>query len=72
MPAMQEVIAEVWNDPFEVSYFEYSSFYNLVRGTDKRLWFMMDPWGDSPAMSLDFYRRSYGDNSVVCSDVPAD
>lgn len=62
MPAMQEVIAEVWNDPFEVSYLEYSSFYNLVRRTDKRLWFMMDPWGDSPAMSLEFYRRSYGDN----------
>jgi hypothetical protein len=70
MPAVQEVVAEVWNDPFELSYLEYSSFYHLVRGTEKRLWFMMDPWGDSPAMSLDFYRRSYGNNLLAALMFP--
>ncbi len=69
-PAVQEVVAEVWNDPFELSYLEYSSFYHLVRGTNKRLWFMMDPWGDSPAMSLDFYRHSYGNNLLAALMFP--
>ena len=70
IPALQEVVAEVWNDPFETSYLEYSSFWNLVRGTGRRLWFMMDPWGDSPAMSLDFYRRSYGENLLAALMFP--
>lgn len=70
MPALQEVVAEVWNDPFDVSFLEYSSFYHLVRGTGKRLWFMMDPWGDSPAMSLDFYKRRYGDNLLAALMLP--
>lgn len=69
-PAVQEVVAEVWNDPFELSYLEYSSFYHLVRGTGKRLWFMMDPWGDSPAMTLEFYRRSYGNNLLAALMFP--
>ncbi len=69
-PAVQEVVAEVWNDPFELSYLEYSSFYHLVRGAHKRLWFMMDPWGDSPALSLDFYRRSYGNNLLAALMFP--
>ncbi|MBZ5561029.1 MAG: hypothetical protein LAP13_01265 [Acidobacteriia bacterium] len=70
IPALQEVVAEVWNQPFEVGYLEYSSFYQLVRGTRRRLWFMMDPWGDSPAMSLDFYRHSYGDNVLAALMYP--
>ena len=70
MPTVQEVVAEVWNDPFDVSYLEYSSFYHLIRGTNKRLWFMLDPWGDSPAESLEFYRRSYGDNLVAALMFP--
>jgi len=70
IPALQEVVAEVWNDPFDVSFLEYSSFYHLVRGTGRRLWFMMDPWGDSPAMSLDFYRRRYGDNLLAALMFP--
>ena len=70
IPSLQEVIAEVWNQPFEVGYLEYSSFYHLVRGTGKRLWFMTDPWGDSPALSLDFYRHSYGANVLAALMYP--
>jgi len=70
IPPLQEVIAEVWNQPFEVNYLEYSSFYNLLRGSGKRLWFMMDPWGDSPALDLNFYRRSYGINLLAALMFP--
>jgi len=70
IPALDEIVAEVWNEPFEAGYLQYSSFWNLTRGTGKRLWFMMDPWGDSPAMSLDFYRRSYGNNLVAALMFP--
>jgi len=70
IPALDEVVAEVWNDPFDLSYLEYSSFRNLTRGTGKQLWFMMDPWGDSPAMSLDYYRRSYGNNLLAALMFP--
>lgn len=65
IPALQEVVAEVWNVPFEVGYLEYSSFYHLLRGTGKRLWFMMDPLGDSPAASIEFYRHSYSENLLA-------
>ena len=70
IPALQEMIAEIWNQPFEVGYLEYSSLYHLVRGTGGRQWFMMDPWGDSPALSLDFYRRSYGANLLAALMFP--
>lgn len=70
IPQVQEVLAEVWNVPFDVGYLEYSSMWNLVRGTDKRLWFFMDPMGDSPNLSLDFYRRSFGDNLLAALMFP--
>ena len=64
IPALDEIIAEVWNEPFDASYLQYSSFHHQIRGTGKKLWMMTDPWGDSPALSSDFYRRRYGDNIV--------
>lgn len=70
LPQLQDVVAEVWNDPFEQSYLEYSSFLNLARGRDLRLWFMMDPWGDSPVVSMDFYRHSYGENLLAALMFP--
>src|SRR5262249_24190404 len=33
---------------FSVAYLEYASLYQLLRGTGKRLWFLMDPWSDTP------------------------
>lgn len=71
LPLLNEVIAEVWNEPFESCYAQYSSFWQQVRATDKQLWLMTDPWGDSPAMSLDFYRKSYGANVVSALMFPA-
>lgn len=65
IPAVREVLAEVWNVPFEIGYLEYSSMWNLTRGTGKRLWFFMDPMGDHPGLSLDFYRRSFGENLLA-------
>lgn len=71
LPVLNEVIAEVWNEPFESCYAQYSSFWHQVRATDKQLWLMTDPWGDSPALSLDFYRKSYGANVVSALMFPA-
>lgn len=62
--AVQEVIAEVWNLPFEDGYLEYSSMWELVRGTGKRLWLFMDPMGDHPGLPLEFYRKSFSWNLV--------
>ncbi len=70
IPVLNEVIAEVWNEPFDSCYLQYSSFHHLTRGTDKKLWLMMDPWGDSPAMSLDYYRRNYGNNVLAALMFP--
>jgi hypothetical protein len=64
IPVLDEIVAEVWNEPFDASYLQYSSFCHQVRGTGKQLWMMMDPWGDSPALSPDYYRHRYGDNVV--------
>jgi hypothetical protein len=64
IPAVQEVIAEVWNLPFADGYVEYSSMGELIRGTGKRLWLFMDPMGDHPGLPLAFYRKSFSQNLV--------
>ncbi|MHB1000463.1 MAG: type 1 glutamine amidotransferase family protein [Armatimonadota bacterium] len=64
IPALQEVVAEVWNLPFDAGYIEYSSMRELIRGTGKGLWFFMDPMGDSPTMSIEFYRQSFSRNLI--------
>lgn len=71
IPGLDEVVAEVWNEPFDSCYAQYSSFWHQVRDSHKQMWLMADPWGDSPAMSLDYYRRSYGANVVAAMMFPA-
>lgn len=74
IPALQEMIGQVWTGTartparaagarkertFEVGYLEYSSLYNLVRGTGKRLWFLMDPVEDNPDRPMEDYHINY-------------
>ena len=74
IPALQEMIGQVWTGTarsparaagvrtertFEVGYLEYSSLYNLVRGTGKRLWFLMDPVEDNPNRPMEDYHINY-------------
>lgn len=74
LPTVQEVIGQVWTGTartparyaglsadrtFAVAYLEYSSLYQLLRGTGKRLWFLMDPVEDDPNRSMADYRDHY-------------
>ncbi|HET6453023.1 MAG TPA: hypothetical protein VFI02_01340 [Armatimonadota bacterium] len=74
LPALQEMIGQVWTGTarsackyegvsaertFENGFLEYSSLYNLTRGTGKRLWFLMDPLEDNPDRSMEDYQINY-------------
>ena len=74
IPQLQEVIGQVWTGTarsackyegqsrertFENGYLEYSSLYNQMRGTGKRLWFLMDPLEDNPDRAMTDYRENY-------------
>lgn len=74
LPVLQEIIGQVWTGTartpvrvggvraertFELGYLEYSSLYQLVRGTGKRVWFLMDPVEDTPGLPIEDYRRNY-------------
>ncbi|MGC8668460.1 MAG: hypothetical protein ACP5VE_10140 [Chthonomonadales bacterium] len=74
IPSLQEMIGQVWTGTarsparvagvrsertFEVGYLEYSSLYNLVRGTGKRMWFLMDPVEDNPDRPMQDYHINY-------------
>jgi hypothetical protein len=72
IPALDEVIAEVWNLPFDSAFLQYSSFENQLRGSGKKLWLMMDPWGDSPALTYDYYHARYADNLVAALMFPGE
>ena len=65
IPTLDEIVAEVWNLPFDSAYLQYSSFLQQLRGTGKKAWMMLDPWGDSPALTLEYYQHSYRDNLVA-------
>lgn len=80
IPALQEVVAEVWmgtsqvptplagkREPriFELGYLEYSSFYHLLRDTGKKLWFMMDPKEDMPGRAEAEYHNSFIQNLLA-------
>jgi hypothetical protein len=43
----------------EVAYLEYGSGLELIRGSDRRLWFLADPVEDRPQHGWDFYRSGY-------------
>ncbi len=74
MPELQEMIGQVWTGTartpckyegkseertFEYGFLEYSALYNLMRGTGKRVWFLMDPLEDNPDRSMDDYQMNY-------------
>jgi hypothetical protein len=74
LPEVQDVIGQVWSETartparyagvrsdrtFSLAYLEYSSLYQLLRGTGKRLWFLMDPLGDTPNLSPEDYATHY-------------
>jgi hypothetical protein len=50
---------EVTERTFEVGFLEYSSFYQLLRGLGKRLWFLHDPLEDRPNLPMEDYHRNY-------------
>ena len=71
---VQDVIGQVWTGTartpcryagirtdrtFSLAYLEYSSLYHLLRGTNKRLWFLMDPLEDTPNLPLEDYKSHY-------------
>lgn len=85
IPALQEVVAEVWmgtsqiptplagkREPriFELGYLEYSSFHHLLRGTGKKLWFMMDPKEDMPGRAEAEYHNSFIENLLASMMFP--
>ncbi|HVA88470.1 MAG TPA: hypothetical protein VNL71_01375, partial [Chloroflexota bacterium] len=74
MPECAGVILQVWShtarfpvryrgakgeEPFAVAYLEYGSGLDLVRDSDRRLWFLVDPVEDRPSHGWDFYRSGY-------------
>ena len=74
IPNLQEIIGQVWTGTarsacryegemeertFEVGYLEYSSLANLVRGTSKKMWFLMDPLEDNPDRTMEDYHSNY-------------
>ncbi len=81
LPELTEMIGQVWTGTarsgcryeglmaertFENAYLEYSSLYNLMRGTGKRVWFLMDPLEDNPDRSMEDYQTNY-EKTLVAS-----
>ena len=73
-PSFQDLVGQVWTGTaragtkydgitaertFEWGYLEYSSLYNLMRGSGKRLWFLMDPLEDNPDRTMEDYQENY-------------
>lgn len=87
LPALEEIIGQVWTGTartatraaglraertFELGYLEYSSLYQLVRGTQKRIWFLMDPVEDNPDLPTEDYHRNYLQTLVAALQFPVD
>ncbi len=81
LPNLQEIIGQVWTGTarsacryegvmaertFENGFLEYSSLHNLVRGSGKRMWFLMDPLEDNPDRSMEDYHTNY-EKTLVAS-----
>jgi hypothetical protein len=71
---VDEMVAQVWTGTarsavthrgrtaertFENGFLEYSSAYNLVRGLDIPIWFLMDPLEDNPNRTMEDYLHNY-------------
>ena len=81
IPNLQEIVGQVWTGTartacryegqmaertFENGFLEYSSLYNLVRGSGKRMWFLMDPLEDNPDRAMEDYHTNY-EKTLVAS-----
>lgn len=44
---------------FETAFLEYSSMYNLVRSTERRVWYLNDPVEDNPTHDWEDYRMNW-------------
>ena len=79
-PDVQEVIGQVWTGTartparyagvtqdrtFSTAYLEYSSLYQLLRDTKKRLWFLTDPIEDDPNRALTDYKSHYEETVIA-------
>lgn len=89
LPLLQDVIGQVWTGTarfpiryagvrsdraFSLAYLEYSSLYQLLRGTNKRLWFLTDPLEDDPTRTAEDYKSHYEETliaSLLFPDVDA-
>ncbi|MBM3498380.1 MAG: hypothetical protein FJX74_06880 [Armatimonadetes bacterium] len=71
---VDEMVAQVWTGTarsavthqgklaertFENGFLEYSSSWNLARGLNVPVWFLMDPLEDNPDRSMEDYRDNY-------------
>ena len=80
LPNVQEVIGQVWTGTartparyagvtqdrtFSTAYLEYSSLYQLLRGTKKRLWFLTDPVEDAANRSPEDYKSHYEETVIA-------
>ena len=74
IPAVDGCIAQVWTGTsreknwfdgefkertFETAYLEYGVMQELVKGTDREMWFLHDPIEDNPIFDWDDYRKNY-------------
>lgn len=74
LPTVDGYIAQVWTGTsrtpnvyngirkertFETAYLEYGIMQELVRGTERRMWFLHDPIEDNPNYDWDDYRNNY-------------
>ncbi|MCK9861725.1 hypothetical protein [Paenibacillus sp. ATY16] len=74
LPGVDGYIAQVWTGTaqtpnvyngvrkertFETAYLEYGIMQELVRGTDRRMWFLHDPIADDPKHTWKDYRSNY-------------
>ncbi|MCM3631165.1 hypothetical protein M3194_28020 [Paenibacillus glycanilyticus] len=74
LPGIDGYIAQVWTGTaqtpnvyngvrkertFETAYLEYGIMQELVRGTDRRMWFLHDPIADDPKHTWKDYRTNY-------------
>ena len=74
VPTVDGYIAQIWTGTsrqintyrgreaertFETGFLEYGIMQELVRGTDRRMWFLADPIEDQPQYDWDDYRDNY-------------
>lgn len=74
LPGIDGYIAQIWTGTartpnvycgkskertFETAYLEYGVMQELVRGTDRRMWFLHDPIEDNPRHDWTDYRENY-------------